>query len=36
MTNWFVLYTAPRAEKQLAERLTDLGVTCFLPLHIAP
>ena len=36
MTNWFVLYTAPRMEKKLAERLTDMGITCFLPLHKAP
>jgi len=36
MTNWFVLYTTPRAEKQLAERLTNQGITCFLPLHKTP
>jgi transcription antitermination factor NusG len=36
MTNWYVLYTTPRAEKQLAERLTKMGVICFLPLHKTP
>lgn len=35
-TNWNVLYTAPRAEKQVKERLAALGVECFLPLHRTP
>ncbi|MDR2425331.1 MAG: UpxY family transcription antiterminator [Prevotellaceae bacterium] len=36
MENWFVLYTAPRAEKLVNERLTQAGVKTFLPLHLAP
>lgn len=35
-TNWNVLYTAPRAEKQVRERIEALGVECFLPLHRTP
>ena len=35
-TNWNVLYTAPRAEKQVKERIEALGVECFLPLHRTP
>lgn len=35
-TNWNVLYTAPRAEKQVKERIQALGVECFLPLHRTP
>lgn len=35
-TNWNVLYTAPRAEKQVKERLDALGVESFLPLHRTP
>ena len=35
-TNWNVLYTAPRAEKQVKERIAALGVECFLPLHRTP
>ena len=31
--NWFVLYTAARAEKRVADRLRDMGVEVFLPLH---
>lgn len=34
--NWFVVYTAPKAEKQLQERLTKMGVEVFLPLHLSP
>lgn len=33
---WYVLYTAPRAEKQVEERIRLAGVTCWLPLHRAP
>lgn len=33
---WFVLYTSPRAEKQVAERLKAAGVDCWLPLHKSP
>lgn len=35
-THWNVLYTAPRAEKQVKERVAALGVECFLPLHRTP
>lgn len=33
---WYVLYTAARAEKQVKERIDILGVECWLPLHRAP
>lgn len=33
---WYVLYTAPRAEKKVAERLSLAGVTNWLPLHRTP
>lgn len=33
---WYVLYTAPRAEKQVEIRLRGEGVTCWLPLHKSP
>ena len=35
-TNWYVLYTSPRAEKQVKGRIDALGVECWLPLHRAP
>ena len=35
-TSWYVLYTAPRAEKQVRDRINALGVECWLPLHRAP
>ena len=35
-TNWYVLYTAPRAEKQVKERLDRNGVESWLPLHRSP
>lgn len=35
-SQWFVLYTAPRAEKQVAERLMAAGVDSWLPLHRSP
>lgn len=34
--NWYVLYTAPRAEKKVEERLRERGVECYLPLHRSP
>lgn len=34
--NWYVLYTASRAEKQVEQRLSADGVEVFLPLHLAP
>ena len=33
---WFVLYTTPRAEKRVQERLEMEGVECYLPLHRCP
>jgi transcription antitermination factor NusG len=33
---WFVLYTSPRAEKQVIERLRLMGTECWLPLHRCP
>ncbi|MDD4515243.1 UpxY family transcription antiterminator [Massilibacteroides sp.] len=33
---WYVLYTAPRAEKQVAQRLSSAGVHNWLPLHRSP
>lgn len=35
-TNWYVLYTAPRAEKQVKGRIDLLGIECWLPLHHTP
>ena len=34
--NWYALYTKPRAEKKVNERLQAMGVECYLPLHRAP
>ncbi|MGL5317101.1 MAG: UpxY family transcription antiterminator [Bacteroidales bacterium] len=33
---WFVLYTAPRSEKKVYERLLMQGVEAYLPLHATP
>lgn len=33
---WYVLYTSPRAEKQVKERIILQNVECFLPLHRTP
>jgi transcription antitermination factor NusG len=33
---WFVLYTSPRAEKQVAQRIKQQGMECWLPLHLCP
>lgn len=30
---WYALYTRPRAEKQVYQRLTDAGIETFLPLQ---
>ena len=35
-TNWFILYTMPRFEKRVKERLEWNGVECYLPLHRCP
>ena len=34
--NWYVLYTAPRAEKRIKEKLDACEVECYLPLHRCP
>lgn len=34
--NWYVLYTSPRAEKKVKERLDELNVENYLPLHHSP
>lgn len=34
--NWYVLYTAARAEKQVKERLEARNIECWLPLHRTP
>jgi len=31
--NWLVIYTTPRAEKKVAERLIERGVDVYLPLY---
>lgn len=31
--SWFVLYTSPRAEKAVAQRLESIGADVYLPLH---
>lgn len=30
--NWFAIYTAPRAEKKVLQRLEDVGYVAYLPL----
>ncbi|MEN2415102.1 UpxY family transcription antiterminator [Flavobacterium mesophilum] len=30
--NWYVLYTKPKWEKKVAERLTQIGIECYCPL----
>ena len=35
-TNWYALYTKPRAEKRVSERLQAEGIECYLPLHRSP
>ena len=34
--NWYVLYTSPRAEKQVQERISAQGIESWLPLHRSP
>ena len=34
--NWYVLYTASKAEKQVEERLKAREIETFLPLHLSP
>jgi transcription antitermination factor NusG len=33
---WYVLYTTPRAEKKVKERLDMMAITSYLPLHRTP
>jgi len=33
MKNWYVLYTSPRAEKRVKEKLEMSGIECYLALH---
>ena len=35
-TVWYALYTTPRAEKRVYERLQLMGIECYLPLHQSP
>ena len=35
-SNWYALYTQPRAEKRVKEKLDQNGVECYLPLHRSP
>lgn len=30
--NWYVVYTKPKWEKKVAERLTQIGIECYCPL----
>jgi transcription antitermination factor NusG len=34
--NWYVLYTASRAEKQIEKHLRAEGIEVYLPLHLTP
>jgi transcription antitermination factor NusG len=34
--NWYVLYTHPRNEKKVKERLEQKQIECWLPVHHAP
>lgn len=34
--NWYILYTACKAEKQVEQRILGEGVEVYLPLHLAP
>ena len=35
-SNWYVLYTTPRAEKRVKEKLDMSGTESYLPLHRCP
>lgn len=30
--NWYVVYTKPKWEKKVAEKLTQIGIECYCPL----
>lgn len=32
MKNWYVVYTKPKWEKKVAEKLTEIGIECYCPL----
>ncbi|CAH0334843.1 Transcription antitermination protein RfaH [Flavobacterium sp. CECT 9288] len=32
MMNWYVLYTKPKSEKKVAERLTEMGINAYCPI----
>ena len=32
--NWFVIYTKPKSELRVLERLTDLGIEAYTPTKI--
>lgn len=32
MKNWYVVYTKPKWEKKVAEKLTEVGIECYCPL----
>lgn len=34
MKNWYVLYTKPKWEKKVAEKLNEIGIECYCPLII--
>lgn len=34
--NWYALYTKPRSEKRVKEKLESNGWECYLPLHRSP
>lgn len=34
--NWYVLYTSPRAEKQVNDKIAAKGIEVWLPLHRSP
>jgi len=36
IANWYAIYTHPRAEKKVRERLEEAGVECYLPMHRGP
>lgn len=36
LMNWYLLYTASRAEKQVEQRIKLEGVEVFLPMHLTP
>ncbi|MCC9061763.1 MULTISPECIES: UpxY family transcription antiterminator [Flavobacterium] len=34
MKNWYVVYTKPKWEKKVAEKLNEIGIECYCPLII--